>query len=103
MASHAVIWREVWWLLEERGGELTERVLKVQAHPRVLDFRLGSTSKRQNAGNVIADRFAKWAAQASRTPEAQRDAIANRAKILKAWCRWISKVGEGDDTFHPSQ
>ena len=104
MSSHSVLWCEVWRLLDDRGeDDLFAFVVKTKAHPRPMDFMEGRTTPRLNAGNVLADRFARWAAQAGRLPEAQRDLLNRRVQVLKIWIKWIGCVGEGDDTFHPSQ
>ena len=72
LATHSLLWTEAWRLLEDRG----EDFLKCVVH--------GLTTPRLNAGNVLADRFAKWAARAGRRSEQQHDLLNSRLKVLKS-------------------
>ncbi|CAK0870166.1 unnamed protein product, partial [Prorocentrum cordatum] len=86
--------------LEDRGFDGSEfceavRFVKVPAHSSSADARSGRVTTRDKFGNDMADRHAKWAAQAVRVPPPQSAAVASRIKVLKSWVKWAGKVGEG--------
>ena len=97
----------MWARLEDRGFDGSEsceavRFVKVPAHSTRADVRSGRVSVRVKFGNDMADRHARWAAQAFRVPPPQVAAVASRCKVLKSWVKWVGRVGENlPDSSHP--
>ncbi|CAK0828799.1 unnamed protein product [Prorocentrum cordatum] len=90
--THCFVWREVWARLGDWGFDGSEfceavRFVKVLAHSSSTDVRSGRGTTRDKFGNDMADRHAKWAAQAVRLPPLQAAAVASRIKVLKSWVR----------------
>ncbi|CAK0796651.1 unnamed protein product, partial [Prorocentrum cordatum] len=107
-AARAHQWREVWRLLDERGG-LNEdglSVRKVPAHESrrtVVVVVDGKITYKEWFGNHCADRAARSAAEAGRIAPAGRRRPAMADKLVESAGMWVGAVGgvmEGRGTTH---
>jgi ribonuclease HI len=90
-ARGADLWRQVWFMLDEIGGDV--RMVKVKAHTTWADVLPRRIRHVDHVGNDLADKAAKRAAQAA---EAESPTAGFNGQLRRAlvWFRWVlSYVG----------